>query len=606
MSIEEMRRRLLILLVSLPCALMAQSDLLFEGKVVAHDVDSRGPMPAALKSLLSERIDASGDANIRIVSRDYSHSPSRRVVRRQPKDYAPAEPVEPLLPSIRAQEEPYNLFCPYYTFDDGTVNPTRCLSGCVATSLEQILAYYRYPEALLDTLHGWDNGHYALDDLLPGTRFDWDNYLTDYRKGWTQAQGEAIALTTLAAGMAVHMNYGPHSSGANTYNAVEPLRRAFGYGMVEYADRIFYTPSRWHAILRHELEEGRPIVYAGHNMDIGGHAFNIDGVDAAGFYHVNWGYNGSYDGWYDLDWLSPFEPTDHPDDGFVIGFFCNQSALFMHPSEEAKTIEPDTLDIDSLGVELESLSLTRQADLQGRIAADFQFVNHSADSVTYTYEVMTWLPTDTAIFYQADYVGLAGLTLAPGERRVQRTYLNFSVAGERFIGISHDDVTIPFSQPITIVEGTPGKLTWGEPTYELSEDGESVTFTACVTNHATSGYASDLVTYCLYTEGHEDEDLRHYEVLSLPAGESKDVVMSFRNLLPGQHYTMLLRCPWKVQGQLDFNTPLPVGVSIVEGCDAPSSLYQGATFDVSGRNITRGSSRFFIRQGKKYVDRGSH
>ena len=127
-----------------------------------------------------------------------------------------------------------------------------------------------------------------------------------------------------------------------------------------------------------------------------------------------------------------------------------------------------------------------------------------------------------------------------------------------------------------------------------------------MTNHATSGYASDLVTYCLYTEGHEDEDLRHYEVLSLPAGESKDVVMSFRNLLPGQHYTMLLRCPWKVQGQLDFNTPLPVGVSVVEGCGAPSSLYQGATFDVSGRNITRGSSRFFIRQGKKYVDRGSH
>ena len=40
--------------------------------------------------------------------------------------------------------------------------------------------------------------------------------------------------------------------------------------------------------------------------------------------------------------------------------------------------------------------------------------------------------------------------------------------------------------------------------------------------------------------------------------------------------------------------------------DTPSSLYQGATFDVSGRNITRGSSRFFIRQGKKYVDRGSH
>ena len=592
------KRLISLLLLAISFATYGQKSLTSDGEVFAHGVSRTGVIPEALRQLTYGRkwqVQESFPAS-RILSR----------AKRKGQIAAGNETIGPLLHSIRDQQEPYNLLCPYWTEDDGKVSESRCLSGCVATSIEQVMAYYRYPKVLKDTLFGWKTDHYTIEDMLPGTRFDWDNYLLDYRDGWNEAQGLAVARVSLAAGMAVHMNYGLNSSGANVYRAIEPLQRAFGYGMVEYADRIFYTPSRWHAILRHELEEGRPIVYAGHNMDIGGHAFNIDGVDAAGFYHVNWGYNGSYDGWYDLDWLNPFEPTDHPDDGFVIGFFCNQGALFMHPSEEAKTIEPDTLDIDSLGVELERLSLTRQADLQGRIAADFQFVNHSGDSVTYTYEVMTWLPTDTAIFYQADYVGLAGLTLAPGERRVQRTYLNFSVAGERIIGISHDDVTIPFSQPITIVEGTPGKLTWGEPTYELSEDGESVTFTARVTNHATSGYASDLVTYCLYTEGHEDEDLRHYEVLSLPAGESKDVVMSFRNLLPGQHYTMLLRCPWKVQGQLDFNTPLPVGVSVVEGCDAPSSLYQGATFDVSGRNITRGSSRFFIRQGKKYVDRGSH
>lgn len=592
------KRLISLLLLAISFATYGQKSLTSDGEVFAHGVSRTGVIPEALRQLTYGRkwqVQESFPAS-RILSR----------AKRKGQITAGNETIGPLLHSIRDQQEPYNLLCPYWTEDDGKVSESRCLSGCVATSIEQVMAYYRYPEVLKDTLFGWKTDHYVIEDMLPGTRFDWDNYLLDYRDGWNEAQGLAVARVSLAAGMAVHMNYGLNSSGANVYRAIEPLQRAFGYGMVEYADRIFYTPSRWHAILRHELEEGRPIVYAGHNMDIGGHAFNIDGVDAAGFYHVNWGYNGSYDGWYDLDWLSPFEPTDHPDDGFVIGFFCNQGALFMHPSEEAKTIEPDTLDIDSLGVELERLTLTRQADLQGRIAADFQFVNNSEDSVTYTYEVMTWLPTDTAIFYQADYVGLAGLTLAPGERRVQRTYLNFSVAGERIIGISHDDVTIPFAQPITIVEGTPGKLTWGEPTYELSEDGESVTFTARVTNNAPSGYASDLVTYCLYTEGHEDEDLRHYEVLSLPAGESKDVVMTFRNLLPGQHYTMLLRCPWKVQGQLDFNTPLPVGVGAVEAGDAPSSVYQGATFDASGRKVTRGSSRFFIRQGKKYVDRGSH
>ncbi len=603
-----MRRRLLILLVSLPCALMAQSDLMFEGKVVAHDVDSRGPMPAALKSLLSERIDASGDANIRIVSRDYSHSPSRRVVRRQPKDYAPTEPVEPLLPSIRAQEEPYNLFCPYYTFDDGTVNPTRCLSGCVATSLEQILAYYRYPEALLDTLHGWDNGHYALDDLLPGTRFDWDNYLTDYRKGWTQAQGEAIALTTLAAGMAVHMNYGPHSSGANTYNAVEPLRRAFGYGMVRYFDRVLYTPSRWHAMLQHELTNGRPIAYVGHNMELNGHAFNIDGIDTNGFYHLNWGYDGYYDGWYDLDWLNPWEPVDTLRDGIAEGFFCNQGALFLHPSSDAKVLELDSLDLDQLGIQLKSVSLLRQPDTQGFTAADFHFVNTGQDTVTYTYEVMSYLPTDTAIFYQADYVGLAAITLAPAEERTQRLYLKFTEPGSRILGISHDDVTIPFTMPIEVVPGAPSTLEWGSVDVEVKalssiEDGAdavryAATFSVPVTN-VSSGYASRLVTYCLYPDEGENEDLRHYHVMELAAGESEVLKVTFKDLLPDTPYHFLVRYPWPIHTQADFRTP---SLTAIRECE-DDAVQQHPFYDLSGRRLTAVRRGLYIQDGRVKVQR---
>ncbi len=565
-------------------------------------------MPAALKSLLSERIDASGDANIRIVSRDYSHSPSRRVVRRQPKDYAPSEPVEPLLPSIRAQEEPYNLFCPYYTFDDGTVNPTRCLSGCVATSLEQILAYYRYPEALLDTLHGWDNGHYALDDLLPGTRFDWDNYLTDYRKGWTQAQGEAIALTTLAAGMAVHMNYGPHSSGANTYNAVEPLRRAFGYGMVRYFDRVLYTPSRWHAMLQHELTNGRPIAYVGHNMELNGHAFNIDGIDTNGFYHLNWGYDGYYDGWYDLDWLNPWEPVDTLRDGIAEGFFCNQGALFLHPSADAKVLELDSLDLDQLGIQLKSVSLLRQPDTQGFTAADFHFVNTGQDTVTYTYEVMSYLPTDTAIFYQADYVGLAAITLAPAEERTQRLYLKFAEPGSRILGISHDDVTIPFTMPIEVVPGAPSTLEWGSVDVEVKalssvEDGAdavryAATFSVPVTN-VSSGYASRLVTYCLYPDGGENEDLRHYHVMELAAGESEVLKVTFKDLLPDTPYHFLVRYPWPIRTQTDFRTP---SLTAIRECEddavQPHSLY-----DLSGRRLTAVRRGLYIQDGRVKVQR---
>lgn len=586
-----MRKQLvLIVLLLVSFGARGQRMLTSEGEVIAHGISRTGVVPEALRQLVGARSwQVQDETAMRL-------APSRARRRGQVQKGAT---IGPLLQSIRAQEEPYNLLCPQWTSEDGTVSEARCLSGCVATAIEQVMAFYRYPEVLKDTLFGWQTDNYTIPDMLPGTRFDWGNYLLDYRDGWTPAQGNAIALTSLAAGMAVHMNYGLGSSGANVYRAVEPLHRAFGYGMAEYFDRILYTPGRWHAMLRHELEEGRPIVYAGHNMDLGGHAFNIDGVDAEGYYHVNWGYNGNYDGWYDLDWLNPFEPTDYPADGYAIGFYCNQSALFMHPSEEAAPLMPDTLALDDLGVELERLTMTRPADLQGRIAADFQFINHGRDTVTYTYEVMTWLPTDTAIFWQADYVGLAGLTLAPGERRVQRTYLHFTVPGDRLIGISHDDVTIPFSMPITITQGTRGQLVWSGLAYELSDDGQSVTCSATVENKAVDGYASDLVTYCLYPDGHEDEDTRHYEVLSLPAGQSRQVTMTFHNLLPGTHYTMLLRCPWAVQMQQDFTTLLPVGMNSCIKPQEPSR--PDVSFDTSGRVALRKPSHLLIHQGKKYL-----
>lgn len=591
-----MRLRFLLFFSLLSLNVWSQRCLTSDGEVFAHGVERMGVVPEALRQLLQGRSWKVTEQRFRqrLVSR----------ARRAGEMAEESETIGPLLQSVRAQEEPYNLLCPYWTYPDSTTSETRCLSGCVATAIEQVMAYYRYPEALKDTLFGWETDNYVINDMLPGTRFDWDNYLQDYRDGWTEEQGQAIALVSLAAGMAVQMNYGLGSSGASVWRAVEPLHRAFGYGMAEYFDRILYTPSRWHSLLRHELEEGRPIVYSGHNMDLGGHAFNIDGVDEAGYYHVNWGYNGSYDGWYDLDWLSPFEPVDHPEGSFVIGFFCNQSALVMHPSEETQPLQPDTLALDSLGVTLERLELSRQPDCQGRIAADFEFKNNGPDSVTYTYEVMTYLPTDTAIFWQADYVGLAGLTLAPGERRVQRTYLQFSVPGERIIGISHDDVTIPFSQPITIVKGTRGKLSWGDVSVDLNLDGNEATFTASVSNQASDGYASDLVTYCLYADGQENEDLRHYEVLSLPAGKKTDVTMTFRGLIPGKHYTMLLRCPWTIQRQIDFTTPLPVGVSEVDV--SSTSPRHDVFFDTSGRVASsRCSGQILIHHGRKYVQRGA-
>jgi hypothetical protein len=54
--------------------------------------------------------------------------------------------------------------------------------------------------------------------------------------------------------------------------------------------------------LRSELDAGRPIYY--HGFGSGGHAFNVDGYQGNDFFHFNWGWSGSYNGYYYLDNLN--------------------------------------------------------------------------------------------------------------------------------------------------------------------------------------------------------------------------------------------------------------------------------------------------------------
>lgn len=589
-----MRYTLFSFLFLLPLAGIAQTTIDIDGQRVGYGIERVGEMPAPLKLMLR-------DAEQRVVSGKQQHrAPLNASVTRTE---AKGKTIGPLLKTVRAQEEPYNRLCPTWTDENGVESEARCLTGCVATSIEQIMTYYRFPEATLDTLFGWTTDYYTIPDMMPATRFDWPNVRNDYRNGYTEAEANAIALLSLACGMSVHMNYGLYASGANHWWGLDAFRRVFGFEVARCLDRILYTPERWTALLRHELEQGHPLAYAGHNMELGGHAFNIDGIDTQGFYHVNWGYGGAYDGWYDLDWLNPWETSDLDSLGIAEGFFCNHSVLLLHPTADDQPWDTDSLNIDSLGVVCDSITFIRQPDLQGFVPVDFHFRNTGDSAVTYTYEVMTWLPSDTAIFMQADYVGLAGLTIPAGERKTQRTYCRFSMAGERLFGLSHDDVTIPFTQNVIIADGVRSQLEWGSVSTQV--DGNSVTFTVDVKNVAKGGVAGDLVTFCLYPDGKDGEDTRHWTVLQLPGGEGQTLDVTFNGLDAATHYNFLVRCPWQVVASTDFTTgitPLPA---------APSDLTQA--YDLSGRRVrvsnlptqwnSGRSSRIVVSSGHKYLIR---
>ena len=532
-----------------------------------------------------------------------------RAYQLQPKRYSNRLPgchVEPLLKSVRKQTAPFNDCCPYYTDDKGNVSSERTIAGCVATSIEQVINYYRYPKALCATLAGWETPHYTLPDIQAGTTIDWDNILDDYRDGYTSAQAKAVSELMFYCGMACHMQYGLSSSSANMGAAFEPLCNAFGYGTVVYLSRALYSSDKWNAMLRNELENGRPVCYTGHNMAMGGHAFNIDGVDADGYYHLNWSYNGQYDGWFDLDYLNPFEPYyDTTELGQSEGFYSNQNALFLHPEDLDIDIYDTLHRVDAFaGVTVDKITFRRQPDTHEYVIADFSMTNTTDKPLCFTFEAFTYLPTDTAVFRQADYVALSAVNLAPGEQRTWPVYCRFTKSGERLFSFSADDKTMPYIQSVNVQKGNTPQLEYGSVDYELlrfADDDFTAQFSIDITNVAPSGYAGNLITYCLFPSDSEP-DLRHWEVLSLPAGKTHRGCVRFHHLEDGHTYTLRIRQPWTVREEYTFTVNFDEATDGIMNTEKnPTGADKGQYYDLIGRTVTNPRKGIYIRNNRKFL-----
>lgn len=222
-------------------------------------------------------------------------------VRQWRAERAGSAAVAPLLDGIKwDQREPYNNMCPLYK---GT---NRSVTGCVATAMAQVMMYYRYPEKLKSTIESYTTKAYGINipAIYSGATYDWDNMLPDYSKSdYNSAQADAVAKLMYHCGAAVKMDYGP-SSRANVTPTI--LATYFGYDadLMQDLTRTVFTLQQWMTLIDNELKAKRPILYSGQASDEG-HEFVCDGSDGKGLYHINWGWGGYQDGYFDLTILQP-------------------------------------------------------------------------------------------------------------------------------------------------------------------------------------------------------------------------------------------------------------------------------------------------------------
>ncbi len=211
--------------------------------------------------------------------------------------------IGPLIKTKWYQSYPYNSEIP--------VNDKygrRYYTGCVATSMAQVMKYWEHPKQGTGSHSYVNNPPYGGDSKtyeanFGATTYDWGNMIEKYSIGsqevnYTEEEAKAVGTLMYHAGVSVDMEYTTDQCWAFSHDVPPALISYFGYDKsISNELRKYYSDEAWSELIYNELNEGRPVLYGG-----GQHAFICDGYDAEeDKFSFNWGWNGNDDGYYALN-----------------------------------------------------------------------------------------------------------------------------------------------------------------------------------------------------------------------------------------------------------------------------------------------------------------
>ena len=209
--------------------------------------------------------------------------------------------VAPMLQTTWDQSSPYNNMCP-------EVNGQKTPTGCTATAMAQIMKFHEWPKKPSANITWQNNITGKEEDINTSSHtYNWDKMLPHYRDGYTNEEAKAVALLMVDVGKAIQSSYSPSGTGSNTVYASYALVNTFDYSPdVTVVNRSEYTEEEYISIIRENLEARQPLLYTGHSQSYGsGHAFVCDGIDENDLLHIDWGWNGAFNGYFDMTYMSP-------------------------------------------------------------------------------------------------------------------------------------------------------------------------------------------------------------------------------------------------------------------------------------------------------------
>ena len=204
-------------------------------------------------------------------------------------------------------------------------------TGCTITAMAQIMKYWNYPTKGTGS-HSYSHPTYGnLSADFGSTTYQWSQMPNS-----VTSQNDAVATLMYHCGVSLETDYGPSASGA--FDPRDALVQYFNYSSnAMLVNRGGFTNSDWIRMLKTELDLRHPIWYTGSGFF--GHSFICDGYQDADYFHFNWGWSGTSDGYFYIGNLNPGGNTLNENqfalisiipgslpDGYS-GFFLSSNAL---------------------------------------------------------------------------------------------------------------------------------------------------------------------------------------------------------------------------------------------------------------------------------------
>lgn len=388
-----------------------------------------------------------------------------------------------------------------------------CVTGCVATAMAQVMYYWRWPEGETATIPAYSDAGLLSGESLPPTTFNWSKMKLKYYSGDNSDDYEVGKLMKYA-GHAVKMNYNTAASGgsgAQASDIISALNKYFGYPNDEqFLSRMnFMSAAKWADTIYANIADQIPVIMAG-----GGHCYICDGYKD-GKFHINWGWSGDSDGYFDLEVL---DPENSGIGGSSGGYASNCRAItrIHNPSTTIPEIPEDDIPLTAESIRMYAGQQTLSRDSRTEyVSGDLRYYIPVQTNITDNERVDTLLTglgyydsEDNLIgVYKASYglfnyrggyyysdLGMFGGEYPYGSYKIYPVWGDFD-AGQwkRINGYESKYIQVDVLEDGKSIKFTPSRQL--DVVVDETSNGRKYTQKMTVTNNGTEPFTGELIIY---------------------------------------------------------------------------------------------------------------